>query len=68
MPRSSGLEMIKRLRAARMELPVIIASATLLVDEFFSQSWLKPAALLPKPYTRSELFLDSETFKRPCRG
>jgi DNA-binding response OmpR family regulator len=67
MPRLSGLDLIKRLRAAHIELPVIMATATLPEDEFLSQTRLKPDALLLKPYTISEL-LDaaSEVLHATC--
>jgi len=55
MPRLSGLGLIKRLRTARIELPVILATATLQEDEFFRHAWLQPGALLRKPYTITEL-------------
>lgn len=50
MPRMSGLELLKKLRAARMNLPVIMASGTIPAWEFAQRPWLRPAATLQKPY------------------
>jgi DNA-binding response OmpR family regulator len=55
MPRVSGIELLKHLRAARMELPVIMATGTLPTEEFSRHPWLQPAATLLKPYTIEDL-------------
>jgi CheY-like chemotaxis protein len=55
MPKVSGLELIERLRAARMSLPVIMATGTLPKDEFTRAVWGKSTTLLLKPYTSAEL-------------
>ena len=55
MPKVTGVELLKQLRAARMSLPVIMATRTLPTEEFFRQPWLQPAATLVKPYTTEEL-------------
>jgi len=55
MPKLSGLNLVKKLRAERMALPVIIATGTLPKEEFIGHPWLKPAAILLKPYTVDEL-------------
>ena len=51
MPKLSGVELLKKLRAARMTLPVIMATGTLPKEEFTRFPWLQPAATLLKPYT-----------------
>jgi DNA-binding response OmpR family regulator len=51
MPKVSGVELLKMLRAARMELPVIMATGILPTQEFARYPWLQPAATLVKPYT-----------------
>jgi DNA-binding response OmpR family regulator len=51
MPKVSGVELLKKLRAARMELPVIMATGILPTQEFARYPWLQPAATLVKPYT-----------------
>ena len=55
MPRVTGIELLKMLRAARMELPVIMATGALPTEEFARYPWLQPAALLLKPYTTAML-------------
>lgn len=55
MPRVSGIELLKKLRGARMGLPVIMATGTMPQTEFTRQPWLQPAAVLLKPYTIPEL-------------
>jgi DNA-binding response OmpR family regulator len=55
MPRVSGLELLNKLRAARLSLPVIMATGTSPEAEFKRQPWLKPEAVLLKPYTIPEL-------------
>ena len=55
MPKVTGLELLKQLRAARMSLPVIMATRTLPMEEFSRQPWLQPAATLVKPYTTEDL-------------
>ena len=55
MPRLTGLGLVKKMRAARMALPVIMATGALPTAEFIQYPWLQPAATLLKPYTLDEL-------------
>jgi two-component system alkaline phosphatase synthesis response regulator PhoP len=55
MPKLSGVELLKKLHAARMDVPVIMATGTLPQEEFTRYPWLQPAATLLKPYTLGEL-------------
>jgi len=55
MPKLSGVELLKKLRAARMALPVIMATGTLPEEDFTRHPWLLPAATLLKPYTGGEM-------------
>jgi DNA-binding response OmpR family regulator len=55
MPKVSGVELIKKLHAAHMALPVIMATGILPEEEFTRYPWLQPAASLVKPYTIAEL-------------
>ena len=55
MPKLSGVGLLKRLHAARMTLPVIMATGTLPKEEFNRYPWLQPAVTLLKPYTMTEL-------------
>jgi two-component system chemotaxis response regulator CheY len=51
MPNLTGIELIKKLNAARMAVPVILASGVSHTEE----SELRLAATLPKPFTLDEL-------------
>jgi len=55
MPNLTGVELLMKIRAARMDLPVIMATGKLPSEEFTRQPWLQPAALLLKPYTIEDL-------------
>lgn len=55
MPNVSGVDLLKKLCAAQIHLPVIMATGTYPEMEFFRRPWLQPAATLHKPYTRAEL-------------
>jgi len=55
MPKVSGVELLKQLRAVRMELPSIMATGTLPQHEFDLHPWLQPTATLLKPYTIEQL-------------
>jgi two-component system alkaline phosphatase synthesis response regulator PhoP len=54
MPKVSGVELLKKVYAARMALPVIMATGTLPREEFIRYPWLQPAATLLKPYAMEE--------------
>jgi DNA-binding response OmpR family regulator len=64
IPKLTGVELVRKARAARMTLPVVMATGTLRKAEFSRQPWLQPAALLPKPYTAEEML---RTVKRVLR-
>jgi len=55
MPELTGIELLKKIHAARMTLPVIMATGTLPTWEFSVYPWLQPKAVLLKPYTSAEL-------------
>jgi DNA-binding response OmpR family regulator len=55
MPKLTGVELIRKLRSARMALPVIMATGTLPKEAFTRYPWLQPAATLLKPYAVEEL-------------
>lgn len=55
MPNITGVELLKKLRGARMAVPVIMAAGALPEDEFTRYPGLQPAAVLLKPYTVTEL-------------
>lgn len=69
MPGMTGLAMIKKLRAARMALPVIMATGTLPTEDLFIRyPWLQPAAALNKPYSVEQLLGTVETALRMADG
>jgi DNA-binding response OmpR family regulator len=55
MPEVSGVELLQKLRAAGMVLPVIMTTATLPKEEFTQNPRLQPAAILLKPVTVAEI-------------
>ena len=55
MPKVSGVELVKKLHAIGMALPVIMATGSLPEVEFTRYPWLRPAATLLKPFTGDEL-------------
>jgi DNA-binding response OmpR family regulator len=61
MPRVTGVELIKKLQAARMALPVIMATGTVPDEQFTRYQLLQPARTLLKPYTFDELLAAVKT-------
>jgi DNA-binding response OmpR family regulator len=55
MPKVSGVELLRKLRAVRMDLPVIMATGAVPTAEFARYPWLLPTAMLLKPYTIMEM-------------
>jgi DNA-binding response OmpR family regulator len=55
MPKLTGVELLKKLRAARMALPVILVSAAMPTEELDRHPWLQIEATLLKPYTIAQL-------------
>ena len=55
MPRLSGVELLKRLRSARMELPVIMVSGVMPTEELERHPWLRLDDRLIKPYSATDL-------------
>jgi DNA-binding NtrC family response regulator len=54
MPKVSGVELIQKVHAARMALPVIVATGASPTEEFARHPHLQPAAIMLKPYTSEE--------------
>ncbi len=61
MPNMTGVEMIAKLRSARITVPVIMATAHLPAREFARKPRLRPDATLPKPFSNDDLL---ETVKK----
>jgi len=69
MPGLTGLALVKKLRDARMTLPVILATGAFPDgDLFIRYPWLQPAATLPKPYTMEELLGTVKRFLHATDG
>lgn len=65
MPKLSGVELVRKLRAARMDLPVVMAAVRLPAQELAGDPALQLAAVLPKPFYISQLL---ETVKEVLRA
>ena len=50
LPKINGLGLIKKLRAARLALPVVMVAEKLPARELARNPWLQPAATLLKPF------------------
>jgi DNA-binding NtrC family response regulator len=55
MPKVSGVELIKRIHAAHMTLPCIMATGFLPTWGFALHIWLQPVKMLLKPYSFQKL-------------
>jgi DNA-binding response OmpR family regulator len=55
MPNLSGVDLLKKIYAVRLPLPVIMATSTVPTWELANHPWLRPAAIMLKPYTIDEL-------------
>jgi|SRR5665213_735514 len=55
MPKLTGVELVRKLRSARMALPVILATGKLPVELLSKNPSLQLAAMLPKPFSFEEL-------------
>jgi DNA-binding response OmpR family regulator len=68
MPKMSGIELIKKLHAARMALPVILVSGTIPVEKLKRHPWLQINATLLKPYTSDDLLATVRKVLHPTDG
>jgi len=57
MPKVSGVELLKKIHAARMILPVIMATGFLPTWEFALHTWLQPVKMMLKPYSFEKLLV-----------
>ena len=55
MPKVTGLELVKKVRFARMTLPVILATGSLPTEELERHPYLQLAATLLKPFSPRQL-------------
>ncbi len=64
MPKMSGVELLRKLRASQLSLPVIMATGAVPTVEFARQPWLQPDATLVRPYTVEKLLQTVEVVLR----
>jgi CheY-like chemotaxis protein len=55
MPKMTGMEMIAKLRSARMPVPVVLATGNLPTHIISNNPWLKPDGMLQRPFTNDDL-------------
>jgi DNA-binding response OmpR family regulator len=55
MPNMTGIEMIARVRAAALPIPVIMATGLLPTNIIAQDPWLTPDAMLQRPFSSAEL-------------
>jgi DNA-binding NtrC family response regulator len=55
MPNMTGVELLKKLHAARLSLPAILVSGAMPVEELQWHPWLRIDARLSKPFSTDEL-------------
>ena len=55
LPKVSGVELLKKIHAARMTLPVIMATRFVPKWEFALHTWLLPVKMLFKPYSSQKM-------------
>jgi DNA-binding response OmpR family regulator len=64
MPRLSGLKLVKRLRDARLALPVILASGIMTPQELSRNPWFHLSGALLKPVSPDQLLRTVQTVLR----
>jgi len=68
MPKVTGVELVKKLRFARMTLPVVLASGAIPTEELNRNPSLQLAATLLKPFTMYELLGTVKKVLRAAEG
>jgi DNA-binding response OmpR family regulator len=68
MPKVTGIELVKKVRSARMALPVILVTGVIPTEELNRHPWLQLAATLLKPFTVEELLQAVEGVLRATYG
>jgi CheY-like chemotaxis protein len=68
MPKVTGIEMVKKLHAAQIQLPVIMATALFPQDEFTRNPWLQAIPTLLKPFKNAELLSTVKKVLRVSNG
>jgi len=68
MPKLSGLKLVKKLRAARLAVPVILASGIMTPRELTRSSWLHLSGALLKPVSPEQLLQTVQAVLRAPDG
>ncbi len=68
MPKLTGLDLIKKLRAARMPLPVILMSGAMPVSEIEQDAELRSVVTIPKPFSAIQLLATVNQVLAPIRS
>jgi len=68
MPKMTGIEMIGKLRSANMTVPVIMATRHLPMHEFERKPWLRPNAMLQRPFSNDDLLATVKNVLRKDDG
>ena len=55
MPKVTGLELVRNMRSARIEVPVVMVSGSISTDELERRPWLEISAVLSKPFALDAL-------------
>jgi CheY-like chemotaxis protein len=68
MPKMTGIEMLEKLCYARMPTLTIMATRSLPMDEFARKPWLRPDAVLQKPFSNDDLIATVKNVLRTDDG
>ncbi len=68
MPKLTGVELVRKMRSARMALPVIMVTGKLPTEALDQNPSLQLAALLPKPFSIDELLETVRVILRATNG
>jgi DNA-binding response OmpR family regulator len=61
MPRMTGMQMIEKLRAAYITVPIILATRHIPRNELRNSPWLEPDAMLERPFSTEDLLTTVKT-------
>jgi DNA-binding response OmpR family regulator len=65
MPRMTGIEMIAKLRDAKMKLPIVMATGLLPLQQFIRQPLLQPDVAMERPFSSDDLLEVVNKILRP---
>ena len=68
MPRLSGLDLIRRVRAVSSNLPIVLISGRIPFGEPDLEALLRPGVIMQKPFTIDELITNVRAAFAQCEG